>query len=564
MQENRLLPKIYTILRNEKYSFECFRKDLLSGLIIAILTIPLCISFGISSGVRPEQGLITAIIGGLLVSLLGGSRYQISGPTGAFIILIYSIIQKYGYQGLACATLLAGIIMILFGVFKIGKLVKLIPYPVVVGLTSGLALVIFMNQVGDFLGIQFTKGSFSYLNFIYYIKTINLYSTFIGGLSLFIVIFWRKVSSKIPGSLIAVIVCSLLILIFDFPVETIGKRFGEIKCSFPSLTFPKLDIKNILGITSAGISIAFLAGIESLLSCVVADGMTGKSHKPDAELVAQGVGNIISVLFLGIPITAGFARTATNIKNGGKTPFASFFSGIILLIFIIFLGNLLVYIPIATLAAIIFVVAFNMSEFSVLRKLFLSPKTDIIVLVITFLATIFLGLILAVQIGIILSILLFAYQVTSSTYGKLLREKTEEELAEDPWRLELREIPKEIEVFEIQGPFSFAAVEKFKTSIYRINYNPKFLILRFRYVPFMDASALRAIEDVIIYTGKQKITLLFSGIQKDLKKIIKKSQLINEIGEENIFSTIDQALLFAKNSLAKDKILSEIPSPLHS
>lgn len=548
------MPKFLYLLKTEGYSWAFLQKDLTAGLIIAIITVPMAISFAISSGVRPEQGLITAIIGGILVSIIGGSRHQVSGPTGAFIVLIYAIVSQYGYEGLALATLFSGVILILAGLFKFGSIVKFIPYPVVVGLTSGLALIIFTNQVADFLGLTLTQAPPpSYIGRIkvYWdsIGTLNYYSLGIGMLTIFISFFWKKVFAKIPGSLIAILICTLLVAIFKLPTETLGSRFGTIPSNFPPLHLPNFSCSDLMGIISSGISISILAGMESLLSCVVADGMTGTKHRPDSELVAQGVGNIFSILFSGIPITAGFARTAANIKNGAKTPLASFFNGVFLLLIMLFFGKWMFYIPICTLAGILFIIAYNMSEWRQFSKLLSYPKSDVIVLLATFFITVFVGLIHAIQMGVILSVFLFAYRIVSSCYGKYLKEKTEEEVAEDPWNIKSRDIPKEIEVFEIEGPFFFAAVEKFKTALYGINCKPKVLIIRLRNVPFIDATGIHALDDILAFTKREKITLLISGAKKGLVRTLKKVHFYEKIENGHFFANIDEALLFAKSFL---------------
>lgn len=556
---SRLTPKIFSLIKNEGYSFSLLQKDLIAGLIIAIITVPMAISFAISSGVRPEQGLITAILGGIVVSILGGSRHQVSGPTGAFIVLIYAIVMQYGYEGLALATLIAGVILILTGFFKLGSIVKFIPYPVVVGLTSGLALIIFTNQIADFLGLTLTKAPPpSYIGrikiYIDSIGSLNYWALSLGVLTILISAIWKKIYAKIPGSLIAILVTTLLVAIFKLPTETLGSRFGEIPSHFPPMHFPNFSLPNLFGIISSGISIALLAGMESLLSCVVADGMTGTKHKSDPELIAQGIGNICSVLFSGIPITAGFARTAANIKNGAKTPLAAFFNGVFLLLIMLFFGRWMFYIPICTLAGILFIIAYNMSEWRQFTKLFSYPKSDVLVLITTFFITVFVGLIHAIQIGVVLSVFLFAYNIVSSSYGKYMKEKTDEELNDDPWSIKFRDVPKEIEVFEIDGPFFFAAVEKFKSSLYSINYNPKILILRLRNVPFIDATGIRALEDVLSFALRQKITLLISGSKKNLMRHFKKTKLFDKIGPHHFFSNIDEALTFAKHQLPEVKI----------
>lgn len=553
--KTRFSPKIFSVLQ-EGYSFCLFRQDILAGLIVAIISFPLAISFAISSGVRPEQGIITSIIAGGAIAFMGGSKFQVSGPTGAFVVLIYSVVQKYGYEGLALATLMAGVILLALGLLKWGKLIKFIPHPVVIGLTAGIAIIIFTGQIGDFLGLRLIKAPppdfVGRLNAYYHaLPTMNVYSLLVGCISLFVVAFWKRLTPKIPGSLVAIFVTTGLVVIFNLPVETLGSRFGTISSSLPAIGFPHFNFSKIFELFSSGLSIALLAGMESLLSCVVADGMTGTKHCSNTELVAQGIGNILSTLFSGIPATAGFARTAANIKNGGKTPFAAIFHAIFMLCIMLFFGKWMVYIPITALAAILFVIAYNMSEWRHIVKIFHSPKTDVVVLFTTFFVTIFVGLIVAIQVGVVLAVFLFAYHMVEVSHGQFLKEKEE---GEDPWDIHLREVPKDVEVFEIQGPFFFAAVEKFKSSLFRIDYNPKILILRMRHVPFIDATGIRALEDVIDYAKRQNILLLFSGVQPRLFKILKRSEILNKLDEKHLFPNIDDALNFARSQLPKENI----------
>lgn len=543
-------PILFDIINKKQYSWSLLQNDLTAGIILSILSLPMVISFAISSGVRPEQGIYTAIIAGFVVAALGGSRFQISGPTGAFVALIYSIIQSYGYEGLAIATILAGLFLIFMGSFKLGRAIYYIPYPVIIGFTSGLACTIFINQIPAILEINIDSSTHNVITKLYLcLKAIplsNFYSIFIGMLTIAIMITWKKFFSKIPGSLIAIFVTTLIFLIFNLPIETISSKYGTITCSFPKFKIPNFNFSQLIDLISISFSIALLAAVESLLSASVADGMTETKHKPDIELIAQGIGNIFSILFSGIPITAGIARTAAGIKNGAKTPFASIFNSIFLIIFIVFFGKWIVHIPISCLAGVLVIIAYNMSEWRHFAKLFMSPKSDIAVLLTTFILTICFGITIAIQAGIILAVFLFVSKMSEKSYGRFLKEKTEQELKDDPWSIHLRTIPDKVDIFEIQGPFFFAAAEKFKTALFRINWRPEVLIIRLRNVPFLDATALRALEDIYVFTKKQKINLILSGVQNNTLFLLKKSGFADKIGSNNILPNIDEALELAK------------------
>jgi len=409
MKSVKYTPKLITVFK-EGYSFKTFTKDLSAGVIVGIVALPLSIAFAIASGVKPEQGLYTAIVAGIVISILSGSRVQIGGPTGAFIVMLYGIVQKYGYDGLAVAGIMAGILLVIMGIAGLGSVIKFIPYPVTVGFTTGIALIIFTTQIKDFLGLQIDKVPAEFINkIIAYsqnILTVNPYALLIGGVSIVIMILWKKVSLKIPGSLIAIIVSTLIVLIFKLPVDTIGSKFGSVPNMLPLPKFPHIDFKVLPELFQPALSIALLAGIESLLSAVVADGMTGGKHRSNMELIAQGAGNIVSPLFCGIPATGAIARTATNIKNGGTTPIAGIIHCVTLLLIMLFFGKLAALIPMPALSAILIMVAYNMSEIHIFVKIFKSTKSDVIVLLVTFLLTVILDLTVAIQVGVVLASLL--------------------------------------------------------------------------------------------------------------------------------------------------------------
>lgn len=554
--KSRFSPILFSIVKDEGYSLSLFKKDLSAGLIVGILSLPMSLAFAIASGVRPEQGLYTAIVAGFLSAFLGGSHTQVSGPTGAFVILIFSIVQQHGYEGLAVATLMAGILLVIMGLAKLGSVIKFIPYPVTIGFTSGLALVIFVGQLPDLLGLKLASNPVDFLGRVLcYSKNISLVNFFALGLSvlsILFVVFWPRVSNKIPGSLIAIFVTTLLVSFFHLPVETIGDRFGAITSSLPSLHIPNCNLKLIKEMISPAISIALLAGIESLLSAVVADGMKGTKHRSNTELVGIGIGNIGSVLFFGIPATGAIARTATNIRNGGETPVSAIIHAIVLAMSIFFFGKLISMIPMATLAGLLAVVAYNMSEWRHFAKIFSSPKFDILVLLTTFFITVFVGLVTAIQVGVVLSAFLFIHSIVETSDGLYLKEtlkKEENEHTDYSHDISLESLPDSIEVFEIRGPFFFAATEKFNMSLKRINCNPKVLILRLRHVPFIDASGLRLLQDILVNTKKQGTLLLLSGVRKSILNIFIKNGFADQVGREHIFPRIKDTLKFAYSYL---------------
>ncbi|MBN1914670.1 MAG: STAS domain-containing protein [Parachlamydiales bacterium] len=543
-------PSILTVFQ-EGYRFSHFTKDLYAGIILGILALPMSIAFAIASGVRPEQGLYTAIIGGIVIAILGGSRYQISGPTGAFVILIYSIVQKYGYANLVLITLIAGVFLIVMGLCRFGTFIKFIPYPVTIGFTSGLATVIFIGQLKDFFGLRMEASTSEVIHtihaYISHIHTFNFFAFFLAILSIGIVVFWPRVTTKIPGSLIAIIVTTLIAYFFHFPVDTIGKKFGVLQSSFPSFSFPSFSFPGgFLELLSCSFSIAVLAGIESLLSAVVADGMTGKKHCSDQELIALGVGNLVSVCFQGIPATGAIARTATNIKNGGQTPIAAIIHGITLIMIIVFCSTWFSYIPMASLSGILVVIAYNMSEWRHFAKIFRSPKYDIIVLLITFLLTVFVSLVVAIQAGVVLAAFLFINSMTKMTHAKYLNAEVEED---ESTAALLQKIPRDIEVFEVYGPLFFAATESFKTALTRIHRVPKVLILRLRHVLIVDATGIRALEDIYEKTKREGIVLLLSGVKPTLQEILQKANF--PLRKDYIFSDFDQALPYALEMVEK-------------
>ncbi|MFZ1731057.1 MAG: sulfate permease [Bacteroidota bacterium] len=551
---HRLEPKLFTVFR-EGYSKETFIADLTSGVIVAIVALPLAIAFAIASGVKPEQGLYTAIIAGAAISILGGSRVQISGPTGAFIVVIYAIVQKYGYDGLAVATLMAGAMLIIMGVLRMGTLLKFIPYPLTVGFTSGIALIIFSSQIKDLFGLETGAVPAEFIGkwilFAGSFGSINLSAMAIGAASILIIVFWPRVTRRIPGSLVAILAATAAVQLMDLPVETIGSRFGAVPTSFPTPHFPSMSWEMVRELFSPALTLALLGAIESLLSAVVADGMMGTRHRSNMELIGQGIGNILSPIFGGIPATGAIARTATNIRNGGKTPVSGIVHAIVLLLIMLFFGRWAALIPMPALAAILVVVAYNMSEWRTFRKLLRYPKSDVIVLLATFILTVLIDLTVAIEVGIVLSALLLMKRMSDTTNMQIITRgiaegEDEDEEAFDDYHIESRDVPDDVMVFEVQGSLFFGAVEQFKETISEIHSRPRVFILRTRHVRAIDATGLQAIEDLVTRLQKEGVKFLLSGVHAQPMVALRASGLIDLIGEENLCGNIDEALRIAR------------------
>jgi sulfate permease, SulP family len=552
-----LKPKLFTTLKD--YNKQQFIADATAGVIVGIVALPLAIAFGIASGVTPEKGIITAIIAGFVISFFGGSRVQIGGPTGAFIIIVYGIVQQYGTTGLAIATIMAGVILVIMGLVKFGSLIKFIPYPVVVGFTSGIALLIFSTQIKDFFGLQISDvpSEFHEKWIIYFesLSTINVNVLGIAILALLIMIFWPRVTHRIPGSLIAIIVTTVLVIIFNLPVDTIGSRFGEISSDLPSPGFYDIDLTVIRNLIGPATVIAILAAIESLLSAVVADGMIGGKHRSNMELVAQGLANIITPLFGGIPATGAIARTATNIKNGGRTPVAGIIHSLTLLLIMLFFGSYAKLIPMATLAAILIIVAYNMSEWHSFKSLLKSPKSDVAVLLTTFFLTVIFDLTIAIEIGMVLSVLLFMKRMAEvSNVSVITRELKDEEEQPDPNAINKKQIPDDVEVFEINGPFFFGAGKKFKDQMSIVEETPKVRIIRMRNVPAIDATGLQTLKDFYNDAKKKNMHLILSGVHTQPLYAMTQAGIFDMYGEDNIHGNIDDALDRAREILGLPKL----------
>ena len=550
----KLEPKLVSILR-EGYTRKMFAGDLTGGLTVGVVALPLTIALAIASGVKPQQGLYTAIFAGFVIAVLGGTRTQISGPTGAFIVIVYGIVQRYGYDGLVVATLIAGVMLIVMGLARMGALLKFIPYPVTVGFTSGIALIIFSSQVSDFLGLRIERVPVDFIEkWIEYsrsIATASSYTIAVGLASLLIIVFWNKITHRVPGQLIAIIVVTAVVQIFQLPVDTIESRFGGVPTSLPTPQIPAIDWQMIKEMFSPALTIAILAGLESLLSAVVADGMMGTRHRSNMELIAQGTGNIVSVIFGGVPATGAIARTATNIKSGGKTPVSAIIHCVFLLLVLLFIGKWAALIPMATLAAVLLVVAYNMSEWREFIHLLKSPGSDVAVLLVTFSLTVLIELTVAIQVGVLLAAFLFLQRMSTETQVNAITgdlEDDEEVRARDMSKIE---IPEGVEVFEIYGSLFFGAVSQFKESIRFVAKKPKVLILRMRNVPTIDATGIHMLEDLAKEARERHYAIVFSAVSRKVYRVMRRSGLVDLVGRKNFAGDIFGALEIASGHLLK-------------
>jgi len=550
-------PKLFSIL--PELTSDRIMKDIAAGLMVGIVALPLAIAFAIASGVSPEKGLISAVIGGFLVSFLGGSRVQIGGPTGAFIVILYGIVQQYGVNGLMLATIMSGVILIMMGFAQFGSLIKFIPYPVIVGFTSGIAVIIFSSQIKDFFGLNIANVPVDFIGkwtaYGRNLTTLDLSSFMIGMLALMIIIFWPKISRKIPSSLIAIIATTVTVQYFHLHVATIESRFGEIPSMIPPPSLPFFDFATIRQLILPATTIALLGAIEALLSAVVADGMIGSRHKSNMELIAQGVANIITPIFGGIPVTGAIARTATNVKNGGKTPIAGMVHAITLLFIMLLFGKWAKLIPMPALAAILIIVAWHMSEIKVFQELLKSPKSDIIVLLTTFGLTVVFDLTLAIEIGMLLSVVLFMQRMAQlSNVGVITKDLKDSDEVEDPNTIVTRKVPDGVEVFEFNGPFFFGAASKFREAMHIVEKAPKIRIIRMRNVLSIDATGLNMMRDLLKDCIKAETRLILSGVHAQPLFALQQYGLYDDIGEENIFGNIDDALDHAREILGQPKL----------
>ena len=541
-------PKLISLLDDKENGFskEQFFKDLIAGIIVAIIALPLSIALGISSGVSPEKGLITAIIAGFIISLLGGSRVQIGGPTGAFVVIVFGIIQNHGVDGLIIATFMAGIILVLFGLLRFGSLIKYIPYPITVGFTSGIAVTLFSTQVKDFLGLSMTKTPSEFIpkweTYISHMNTTNLYTLAIGLLALIILIFWPKINKKIPGSLIALIVTTLVVFIFNLPVATIGSQFGKISSNIPMPHIPNLNLNTLKALIGPAFTIALLGGIESLLSAVVSDGMIGDKHNSNAELIAQGIANMGSSLFGGIPATGAIARTAANVKNGGRTPISGIVHSITLLLIMLVFMPLAKFIPLTTLSAILIIVSYNMSEWRTFKAILKAPKSDIAILLTTFFLTVLFDLVIAIGIGMVVSMCLFMRRVATSIEVNELNESDCSDKSNIDTDMENLKVGENVLVYDIRGHLFFGAVDTFMNTMKEINDDAKVLVLRMRHTKTLDVTGYKQIKNIALSCKSRNMTLIISELQEQPKKVMRLMGFIDTLGEDHFATNFDEAL----------------------
>ncbi|MDR2510865.1 MAG: sulfate permease [Bacteroidales bacterium] len=535
---------LYTI---RQYSKEKFLKDLTAGIIVGIVALPLAIAFGIASGVTPEKGLLTAIIAGFIISLLGGSKVQIGGPTGAFIVIVAGVVSQYGITGLLIATILAGVLLIVMGLLRLGDVIKFIPYPVVVGFTAGIAVVIFSTQIKDFLGLTMQNVPSDFIEkWMAYFKNFastNFWALGIAGFTVLFSLLWGKWVKLIPGTLLAIIITTVMVYFFNIPVETIGSKFGEISTSLPTPEIPVIDFAVFRQLLPVAFTIAMLGAIESLLSAMVADGAISAKHNSNTELIAQGIANVITPIFGGIPATGAIARTMTNIKNGGRTPVAGLIHAVVLLLILILLGDLAKLIPMSCLAGILVIVAYNMSGWRSVIAVCKTGKSEMAVLLTTFLLTVIFDLTIAIEIGLILALFLFVRRVAASTGirkvdGNIAASENEREVFND----ETLHIPAGVDVYEIEGPFFFGIANKFDEIDNVVKQKPKIRVIRMRKVNFMDSTGIHNLESFVLKNKKQGIKIVLSGVNEEVLNSICHSNLLNTIGKENILPNIQAAM----------------------
>jgi SulP family sulfate permease len=544
-----LEPKLVSVVR-EGLTREIVTRDALAGIVVGIVALPLAIAFGIASGVRPEQGLYTAIVAGLVISIFSGSRVQIGGPTGAFVVLVFSIVQEFGYDGLAVATLLAGLLLIAMGWARMGAVIRFIPYPVTVGFTTGIALIIAITQIPDALGLDLASTETDFVpRLVSYFEargTLDGATLTVAMVTGSVLLLWPRVSSRIPGPLIGLLVATLVAHGLRLDVDTIASRFGGVPSALPQLRLPNIDLATVPNLLQPALAIALLAGIESLLSAVVADGMTGRRHRANAELVAQGLANLASPLFGGIPATGAIARTATNVKNGGRTPVAGIVHALTLVLILTTLGRWVALIPMAALAAVLLVVAYNMSELSVFRGLLRGPKSDVLVLVTTFLLTVLVDLVVAIEVGVVLAALLFMRRMSEVTTVRSITDQIADEervgfAAEDMDVV----LPPGTEVFEVAGSFFFGSAQRFSEVLGEIHTKPRLVILRMRNVLTIDSTGLYALEQVHKRLAKHGTQLILSGVHAQPMTVLARSGAYERLGADNVRSSFREAAVRA-------------------
>ena len=550
------VPKIVTTLKN--YDREQFLGDLVAGVIVGVVALPLAIAFAIASGVTPDRGLWTAVIAGFLISALGGSRVQVGGPTGAFVVIVYGIVQKHGVDGLAIATMMAGVILVIMGIAKLGAMIKFIPHPVITGFTSGIAVIIMSGVIKDLLGLRMGEIPPGFVDkWVAYAETSSGFTPSaiaVSALALGIILLWPKVTRRIPGTFVALIITTAVVSLMHLPVETIGSRFGAISGSIPRIQLPELSFTQVAALVGPAFTIALLAAIESLLSAVVADGMIGSRHRSNIELIGQGVANIVTPLFGGIPATGAIARTVTNVKNGGRTPVAGIIHALTLLAITLFGARWAGLIPMATLAAILVVVSFQMSQWRIFLAELRSPKSDVAVLLTTFALTVIVDLTVAISVGMVLAAFLFIRRMAEVTNVRVLTRELSDDAPEvdsadstDANGVRRRDIPPGVEVYEINGPFFFGAAEMFKDALARVVGKPKVLIIRMRDVLALDSTGMHALRDVVHRSRKDGTIVLLADVHLQPLVALTGSPVLAEIGEDSLCATLDDALVRARS-----------------
>jgi SulP family sulfate permease len=539
-------PKLFTILK-AGYKRKQFSSDLMAGIVVGIVALPLAIAFAVASGVSPEKGLVTAIVAGILVSVLGGSRVQIAGPTGAFIVIVFSILSQYGFDGLLISTILAGFLLIIFGLLKLGTLLKYFPHPLIVGFTSGIAVVIFSTQIKDALGMEIEKVPAGFIAkwgaYFENLSTVNIYAIAITIITMLLVIYTKNFIKKVPGSIIAIILGTAAVQVFNLPVSTIETFFGDIPNTF-HLEFPKIDFEKVGYYFQPALTIALLGAIESLLSAVVADGMIGGNHRSNTELIGQGIANVITPFFGGIPATGAIARTATNVKNGGRTPVAGIIHAITLLLIMLFFGRWVKLIPMASLAGILITVAYNMSEWRTFRSILKSSVFDILVLLTTFFLTVLVDLTVAIEVGVVLSAILFMKRMADM--GKSIPTRIDSDVIED-----YSSLPKGIGIYEISGPLFFASAKEYCEVLKSVGFENKLIIIRMRHVPFVDATGLHNFKGALKILKDSGTKIVLSGVNDTVCEDLKKAGIHNMVGKDNIFPSFDLALAAATEMVEK-------------
>ncbi len=548
---NVFQPKLLTTLKN--YNRAQFQKDLVAGIIVGIVALPLAIAYGIASGVTPEQGLLTSIIAGFFISALGGSRVQIGGSSAAAIVIISGVVATTGMSGLMAVTILAGVMLVLMGLLKLGDIIKFMPYPVVVGFTTGIALVIFSLQINDLFGLQIynvpSEFHEKWMSYFHNAHKINYYATAIGIGSILLALYWPKVNKTIPGTLIAIVLTTVVVAIFKLPVETIGSRFGDIDSSIPKPEIPPFDFHSFRTLIPTAFSLALLIAIESLLSAMVADGAIGGKHRSNTELIGQGVANIVAPLFGGIPASGALARTMTNIKNGGRTPIAGIVHTVVLLLILLIFARWTKLIPMSCLAGILVVVAYNMSEWRSFVAIFKNSRDEMAVLVATFLLTVVFDLTVALQVGILLALFLFVRRVSKTVDIQVVKDEIDSgDYSDDPG--DNLHLPKGVDVFEIDGPFFFGIANKFEEAYKQVQKPPKVRIIRMRKVPFLDTTGVKNLTAFYKQCKADKTQIILSGVSDSVLEELKKGGLFDLIGAENIFDQIEDAVHRAEELVA--------------